>query len=436
MKLQIKWFLWFLFFGLSFLVYFKTLCPTVTWAHFGENGPKLLTQIYTEPLSFNQPHLPYLAVAKLFSIFNADPAFSINLLSSFFAALTISFLFLAINNLSPKFNLAFLTASAASLCFAFSPVFWSQAVITETSTFNAFLLGLSLFLITQPRSPKKNILISLFPLGLLALNISPPLLFKPKLRSTPEVLTNLEVVINLFLENFPGNLFLLAPFGILWGLSERKKVAFFLGALILGEVFADSFFWLPTTPSFYLPSFLAVTIFIGLGLKVFLEIVIKLLQSKLAVSFENQFFFLIFRLKEAGKILKYATFFLLAFWLINTPLSLFKTIRPKVDLSRSFETSNFGTEALTVLPQNALLVAETDRLFNTLEYFSKVVKKEKQVSVIPADKNMEKVVAENIKRRPVFFALATPPIPVGEIKGKWDGYILVSKGPLYQIQLP
>ncbi|MBA7492183.1 hypothetical protein ES702_02732 [subsurface metagenome] len=102
----------FLLFASCFLIYFSTLCPTVTWAHFSANSPKLLTQIYTEPLNFGQKHLLYLATAKLFSFLvsrfsflTPDPAFPINLLSTLFSSLTIITTYFIIFSLAPVLKL-------------------------------------------------------------------------------------------------------------------------------------------------------------------------------------------------------------------------------------------------------------------------------------------------------------------------------------------
>ena len=104
-----------------------------------------------------------------------------------------------------------------------------------------------------------------------------------------------------------------------------------------------------------------------------------------------------------------------------------------VNLKNEREAFNFGQGSLAVLPENSLVFCEDNKLFNTLEYFQKVVKPGKKFEILTFAENTKEVVEENIRKRPVFFALVKPPIPVGETIGRWEEYTLISRGPLYQV---
>ena len=442
----------FCLFSICFLVYFPTLCPTVTWAHFAEFGPKILTQIYTEPLSFTQKHFFYLAVAKFYSSFiiryapfaRSDPAFPINLFSALFSALTVTTTYLIIFSLSPVLklpshltkpkNLAWLPAFFGSLVLAFSSTFWSQALVTQTASFNLFLFSLSLLFLLEI-SKKKRVKISLlvfFFLTLILLLNNIPSGSSLDFRAPREFLENWEIIISLILTNFSGIVLLLALLGLFFGFEKKLSLLPLLG-ICLGQMLLDSLVATSTTPPFFLPCFLVIALFSGLGLKVPLEIILAIAQSEMAVSFENRFCLLIFRLKKAGRFLRYAIFCLLGYFVLITTLVSFRKSYPSVNLKNEREAFNFGQNSLAVLPNNSLVFCETDKLFNTLEYFQKVVKPRGDLELLTFAKDTKKVVKANIQKRPVFFALAKPPIPTGETRGKWEKYTLVSKGPLYQV---
>ncbi|MCX7918563.1 MAG: DUF2723 domain-containing protein [bacterium] len=107
-------------------IYLYTLCPTV---YVGDSG-ELTAAAYTLGIA-HPPGYPLLCLTgKIFTwIPVGDIAYRINLLSAFFAAGTIFFLFLLLIKLT---NNQFAAASG-SLLFAFSQTFWSQANIGKSS---------------------------------------------------------------------------------------------------------------------------------------------------------------------------------------------------------------------------------------------------------------------------------------------------------------
>lgn len=466
----------FLLFIFCFLLYYSTLCPTVSWSHFSENGPRLLTQIYTEPLTLSQKHLPYLAVAKTFlflvstmnqianrfmvavnrtsfwftasfQLLVSDPALPINLLSVLFSSLTVVVAYFVIFLLSPVLKLPshitkpnrliWLPSALGSLVLALSPTFWSQAVATQTASFNLFLFSFILlsFLKLRKSSKKKArkpLFCFLVSASLLLFN-NMPLDLSLNFRTPKQFGTNLGTIVDLILTNFKGTGLILFFIGFFFGL-EQKLLLFLFASILLGQSFLDSVFSTSTTPPFFLPSFLVIALFSGLGIKILLEIILAISFSDLAVSFENRFFLLIFRLKKAGKFLRYVVFCLLGYSVLTATLASIKGVYPLVSLKNERGALNFGQNSIAVLPENSLVFCEADKLLYTLEYFQKVVKPGKKFELLLFAKDTKEMVEENIPIRPVFFALVRSPIPVGETKGIWEGYALVSRGPLYQVQ--
>ncbi|HDS29753.1 MAG TPA: DUF2723 domain-containing protein, partial [Firmicutes bacterium] len=74
-----------------------------------------------------------------------DIAFRLNLMSAFFALLTVFVLYLIIYHFTRTPYLSF----SISLAYAFSPIFWSQAVVAEVYTLNTFLTALSLYFLCR-----------------------------------------------------------------------------------------------------------------------------------------------------------------------------------------------------------------------------------------------------------------------------------------------
>lgn len=127
-------------------VYLKTIAPSYTWKHWGSDAGDLLGSIYT----LGVPHPPgtplYILLCQFFRLLPfSDPAFRINLASTFFALLSLSVLFSLITLLTKNPT----AASLGLLYLAFSFAFWSQAIITEVYTLNVFLIGLVVYLLIR-----------------------------------------------------------------------------------------------------------------------------------------------------------------------------------------------------------------------------------------------------------------------------------------------
>ena len=140
-------------FFLTFIVYFNTMAPTVS---FWDTGEFIATSHI-----LGIPHPPgsplFLLIGKFFSLIpiSSDIAFRVNILSPIFSALTISLLFLICNQFIERLNNyassdSFLRISSSfitSLTFAFTHSHWFNAVETEVYAFSGFITALVVYLI-------------------------------------------------------------------------------------------------------------------------------------------------------------------------------------------------------------------------------------------------------------------------------------------------
>lgn len=122
-------------FLLTFLVYLKTLAPGV----YGFDSAELATGVFTQGIVHPPGYPLYLLIGKLFTLLPVrDVAYRLNLMSAFFASLTVLLLYLAIDNI---FENRFAAWAAAGL-FGLSNYFWQMALVAEVYTpFTTFLAG-------------------------------------------------------------------------------------------------------------------------------------------------------------------------------------------------------------------------------------------------------------------------------------------------------
>jgi hypothetical protein len=154
-------------------VYCFSLAPTITWQHQGADSGDLATAVAVGGVPHPSGYPTYLLLAELLSTLplGGDIAYRLNLMSAVCAALAVALLYLsAVQTLScplrEKFqsvggegreesvplDLAEVSALVAALTFAFSPLFWSQAVIAEVYALNALLVALLLWLTLRVRA--------------------------------------------------------------------------------------------------------------------------------------------------------------------------------------------------------------------------------------------------------------------------------------------
>jgi len=130
-----------LFLG-SFLVYLNTLAPSV--ATIFDDSLEFQLVCYQPGIAHPTGYPLYTLLGKLFTFLPlGDIAYRVNLMSAFFASLTIPVLYLTLKMMTKQRVAAILGAAI----FAVSPVFWSQAVIAEVYTLNTAFMALTLCLL-------------------------------------------------------------------------------------------------------------------------------------------------------------------------------------------------------------------------------------------------------------------------------------------------
>ena len=142
-------------------IYWATLAPTLTWRNGGTDGAELAAAAYVWGVAHPPGYPLYLTLMRLFQLIPlGDPAFRATLFSACAAVLAVLAVAAAtLEALLPAGGghrvLAYggpaplgagwrerVGAIFAGASFAFGPLFWSQAVITEVYTLSAALLGL------------------------------------------------------------------------------------------------------------------------------------------------------------------------------------------------------------------------------------------------------------------------------------------------------
>lgn len=132
-------------------LYLSTLAPTLTWGYrnIGVDGGELLAAARTLGIPHPPGYPTYTLLLNLFAraVPVGDFAYRGNLMSAALASASVAMLYWALHRfcrfLRPEGPRAFGVISAAlgASVFAASPLFWSQAVITEVYTLNTLFVG-------------------------------------------------------------------------------------------------------------------------------------------------------------------------------------------------------------------------------------------------------------------------------------------------------
>jgi tetratricopeptide (TPR) repeat protein len=142
-------------FLLTFIIYIKTLCPSVPPRDSGE----LITAAYTLGIAHPPGYPLYSLLGKLFTLIPfGSIAWRVNLMSAFFASATITITYFFILGLTGSI----LAAVAAPLILAFAPFFWNLAVIAEVFQLNIFFAALTIYLLWLWKEKKDFRLLLLF----------------------------------------------------------------------------------------------------------------------------------------------------------------------------------------------------------------------------------------------------------------------------------
>jgi MFS family permease len=131
----------------ALFIYYLTLAPDLTWANYGADGAELITAVVTH----GGPHPPgyplYLLLGRLFYHLPLEPvAYRFNLLSAVCLALAAGFVALTARQSPPdERGTSGAAAIALGLTFAFAPLVWSQAIISEVYALALLLLAAFLY---------------------------------------------------------------------------------------------------------------------------------------------------------------------------------------------------------------------------------------------------------------------------------------------------
>ncbi|MDX1377701.1 MAG: DUF2723 domain-containing protein, partial [Anaerolineales bacterium] len=135
------------------IIYLSTLAPGLTWANGRSDGGDLITAAHTGGIAHPTGYPLYLILARLFQNFPIGSlAYRTNLLSMTAAICSAVVVYRLVEQNSPSSNdkYAWLAGLTAGFAFGLSPLVWSQAVITEVYTLQAFLTVSILYLSTNP----------------------------------------------------------------------------------------------------------------------------------------------------------------------------------------------------------------------------------------------------------------------------------------------
>lgn len=159
---------------LTFVIYWLSLAPTITWQHDGADSGDLAAAVAVRGVPHPSGYPTYLIMGELFSRLplGGDVAYRLNLMSATCAAAAVGLLGLATTQALwgpfphsqlqrvilagrqgvTALNSVEVSAATAALTFAFCGPFWSQAIIAEVYTLNALFVALLLWLALGARA--------------------------------------------------------------------------------------------------------------------------------------------------------------------------------------------------------------------------------------------------------------------------------------------
>ena len=138
---------------LALAVYLLTVAPDITWANFSSDGGELITASVTLGIAHPPGYPTYLLLGKLFSLFPIGTiAFRYNLFSALPMSIAAAFSAAAAYRILAVDKAVWPAALASGLAFAFSPLIWSQATVTEVYALNLAVISIFLWSLLTQRS--------------------------------------------------------------------------------------------------------------------------------------------------------------------------------------------------------------------------------------------------------------------------------------------
>jgi hypothetical protein len=131
-------------------IYGMTIAPDITWANFGGDGGDFVAAAATGGIAHPPGYPTYLVLARLFQLLPFGKiAFRTNLLSAVCAIMAALLVAGLVERISKaRKSIARWSGFVAGLAFGLTPLYWSQAVITEVYTLNAIFVVLILWVLS------------------------------------------------------------------------------------------------------------------------------------------------------------------------------------------------------------------------------------------------------------------------------------------------
>jgi hypothetical protein len=403
-------------------VYLATLAPGLTWANDGADGGDLITAAATNGVAHPSGYPTYLLLARLFQFIPIGSlAFRTNLMSALTAVCTALVVYETVNTAQNQ-----LASLAAAYAFGLSPLYWSQAVITEVYALHVLFIAVLLFLSTKDA---RHFLFGII-LGLgignhiTTIFLLPLLFHKEKqvlLRRGTGVALGLMVYLSL-----PLRAMFHPP--INWGnpVTLENLIWLVSGKLYQGELLALESAMLPgrirSTAALFLDQFGVLGVLIGfMGLIVYYKST-RLNRNMIWISLAFLIFPLMYDTRDSFLYLL-PSFLCFAIWIGEGLGNLMNAAAQRsarlgiwvglifiavvfiraggqwsqVDASRDHRAENFGREMMANTPKDAILFAKSDQAVLTLWYFHYALKERPDLVVIATDLLENKWYQESIR---------------------------------------
>lgn len=202
---------------LTFIIYYLTLAPDITWANYSSDAGELITAAVTLGIPHPPGYPTYTLLGKIVSLLPLGTiAFRFNLFSAVSASLAAGLITAAAAEYTKIIPNNLFAALSAGLTIAFTQLVWSQAVVTEVYTLNLLFIAAVVWAFFGRRSP---ILVGLF-LGLAVTTHLTSLILLPMFLILTNQGSRLRLVLGIILGLSP---FLIIPFlaegnsPIIWG---------------------------------------------------------------------------------------------------------------------------------------------------------------------------------------------------------------------------
>ena len=141
---------------IPFALYLKTLCPNLYWGDSGE----FISVSHVLGIAHPPGYPLYVLIGKLFTLIPVGSiGFRVNIVSALFGALTVFMVYLLSVKLldltapdegeregTPRLRPSFIGGAFSAIVFAFSFSHWSQSVVAEVYTLNAFFFSLMIYI--------------------------------------------------------------------------------------------------------------------------------------------------------------------------------------------------------------------------------------------------------------------------------------------------